>query len=217
MNYLDFTGDNAITLMETVMNGYPGRGNGYFYLDQRPLDIVHFLLRDGIIKVSRHSYVFDNSLRGDTLYMQSPSDPVNTAVNAIYHQLARESRWRTYANTEIERVRLNAIKLMMDKGEPYFDTYICYQRGSIQVQCGNITPHDLLIHLARNDTLTELYIFGYPYAETDGTTTYHCMHFNQRAHELAKEYENLVYDEMVRISRKADEGLFPTLDTEKEM
>ncbi len=171
LTYLDFTGDNAISLIESIMNGYPGRGNGYFYIDQRSRDIVYFLLHKSIIKVSRHSYVFDHSLRGDTLYMQSPSDPVNTAVNAIYHRLARESRWRTHANTEIERIRLNAIKLIQDKGEPYISTYICYQGGSIQVQCGNITPHDLLMHLARNDMLTELYIFGYPYAETNGTTT----------------------------------------------
>lgn len=203
MNYIDFTGDNAIALMESIMNGYPSRGNGYFYIDRRPLDIVHFLLHKGIIRVSRHSYVFDNSLLQDE------------AIKDTYLRLSRGTRWRILEHTDIERVRLNAIKLMMDKGEPYFDTYICYQGGSIQVQCGNITPHDLLMHLVRNDKLTELYIFGYPYAETDGTTAYHCMHFNQRAHDLAKEYASLVYDEMVRISRRADEGLFPTVDTEK--
>ncbi len=230
IDYLSFTESNARSLLESIMDGYPGHSGGYFYLDQKALSLVLFLVEHNYIRVSRHSLVFNNTLQ--TKYPFDSALLQDEAVRNIYFRLARETRWRIGSHTEIEKVRLNAIKLMMDllntdksatdvtantgnpvTAEPYFDTYICYQGGRIQVQCGNVSPTELLMHLSQHEELSELYIFGYPYVNGDGKVTYHCMHFSPQAHEIAAEYQRIQFEKMSELSRKSLEGILPSFDS----
>ena len=123
--------------LDEIMNSYSGRDCGSIMADERSLVVMLTLLEHGKIVVTEHTYPYDRDIQS------------NSGMMDLYAELARETRWRRFGHTEIERIRLNALRQMRQEGRPSYDEeFICYRQGRICVHCGNIRLPELLLYLA---------------------------------------------------------------------
>ena len=192
MERLAFANDlDSIHRLDEIMYSYQRRHQGSVLGDDRTLDIFLFLLEHGEIVVTEHIYPHDYSIRE------------NAEMMAVYNALAPQTRWKRFEYTEIESIRINALKQMLQKGTPSYDDYICYQEGQINVHGGNIAPKDLLTHIAGHQELKQFYIFAYPYWNEDKMAKYYCFEFSDNAHRIAIKYQEMIWDMIRTASSKA--------------
>lgn len=192
MEQLVFSDDmDSIHRLDEIMYSYQGRNQGTVMGDDRSLTVLLFLLKQGEIVVTEHTYPYDHSIRDDPEMM------------AVYDVLASQTRWRRFEYTEVEGIRINALKQMRQVGVPFYDDYICYQAGQISVHCGNIAPRELLTHLAERQELKRFYIFTYPYWTEDHTAKFFCFEFSDRAHHVAAKYRELMWEMMCEAVRRS--------------
>lgn len=194
MERLTFT-DNSDSAqrLEKIMYSYQGWGSSTVMTDMRSLSLLLFLLERGEIVITEHIFPFDDNIRDDD------------EIVAVYSALALQTRWKQTAHTEVEGIRMNALKQMRQVGVPFYDDYICYQDGHINVHCGNIGPSQLLVHLARHPELKSFFIFAYPYWTENHTAKYYRFEFSNRAHSTARSYQEMIWD----IVRKKSEANSP--------
>ena len=193
MERLIFTNDlDSIHRLDQIMYSYQGRSQGSVLEDERTLNILLFLLEHGEIVITEYIYPHDYSIHENAEMME------------VYCALVPQTRWKQFEHTEIEGVRINALKQMLEMGVPSYDDYICYQEGQINVHCGNIAPRELLTHLARHQELRQFYIFAYPYWSEDKTAKYYCFEFSDNARRVAIKYQEIILDMMYTILSKRD-------------
>lgn len=114
--------------LDKIMCSYQGWHRGTVMSDQRGLTVLLSMLTHGEITITQHSYPFDSYIRE------------NAEMMKVYRELALRTRWKLFEHTEIEGIRINALRQTRQAGVPSFDDYICYQEGRINVLCGNIDP-----------------------------------------------------------------------------
>lgn len=113
--------DKSYRIMYGVMNrldeilcSYQGYGHQSVYVDMNSLALFARLLVDGLIKAQPYYYGYDAEINND-----------EEAV-AIYRELAPQTRWRAGRHTQIEPIRMNALKQSDAMGIPIYDGYIYY-------------------------------------------------------------------------------------------
>ena len=202
MERLVFANDlNSIHRLDEIMYSYQGRSRGSVLVDERTLNVFLFLLEHGEIVVTEYIYPHDYSIHE------------NAEMTAVYHALVPQTRWKQNEYTEIEGIRINALKQMLRKGTPSYDDYICYQEGQINVHCGNIAPKDLLTHIAGHQKLKKFYIFAYPYWSEDRTAKYYCFEFSDKAHRIAIKYQELIWEDMIRTMSSKSKSVIPDVSS----
>jgi len=204
METLVFTnGPASIRLLDDIMFSYQGWGQGTVSADHTSLTCLMFLLEKGIVQVTKHTYIFDTDILTDA------------EITALYMELAPQTRWRRYQHTEIEAVRMNALRQMRAYGEPSYNDYVCYQDGAVEVHCGNISPNTLLMHLAEAGTAKQFYIFSYPYQREDNAAYFFRFDFSDLAIQAAQAYRERVWKQIAEYTQKVSPQVFPKLeDTE---
>ena len=194
MERLTFTDDpDSAHRLDEIMYSYQGWDSGTVMADMRSLSLLLFLLERGEIVITEHVFPFDYEIRNDDEAL------------ALYSALAPKTRWKQSIHTEAAGVRINALKQMRQVGVPFYDDYICYQEGHINVHCGNIGPSQLLTHLARHPELKSFFIFSYPHWTEDHTAKYYRFEFSSRAYNTACSYQEMIWDVM----RKKSEANSP--------
>ena len=168
--------------LEEIMYSYQGWSSGTVMTDMRSLSLLLFLLERGEIVITEHVFPFDANVRDDD------------EIVAVYRALVPQTRWKQFAHTEVEGIRMNALKQMRQVGVPYYDDNICYQEGRIHVHCGNIGPSELLIHLAKHPELKSFFIFVYPYWTENHMAKYYRFEFSNRVHNTARSYQEMIWD-----------------------
>ena len=195
---LKFSNDlDSIRRLDEIMNSYPGRDCGSVIGDERSMDMVIFLLWCGMITATEHTYRYDHNIRNDSEIME------------VYSELARETRWKRFAHTEIEGVRINALQQMRQEGKPSYDgEFMCWQEGRAFAHCGNLDLPQWLHYLAEHDQAQRFYLFSYPYQTEDKTAKYYCFDISAAAIEGAKIYCESMWEKL----RQASEAgvVFPT-------
>lgn len=186
--------------LDKIMYSYQGWHRGTVMSDQRGLTVLLSMLAHGEITITQHSYSFDFNVREDAEVMK------------IYQELAPQTRWKLFQYTEIEGIRINALRQMRQAGVPFYDDYICYQEGRINVLCGNIDPTRILNHVYWHPELEEFYIFTQPYLSEAGTcdAKYYRFEFSKGAHEMASRFQSATLDMMRSILEKSSVPL-PTI------
>lgn len=180
---------DSVHRLDEIMYSYQGRDQGSVAGDDQSLTVLLFLLRHGEVVVTEHTYPYDYSIRDDTEMM------------TVYNTLATQTRWRQFQHTEVEGVRVNALKQMRQVGIPFYDDYIRYQNGQISVHCGNIGPRELLTHLANHQELRRFNIFAYPYWTEERTAKFFCFEFSEGAHRVAVRYREKLWEMMCEAVR----------------
>lgn len=196
---LTFTNDgSSVDCLDAIMNSYPGRNCGSIMADPHSVSVMISLLLHRKIVVTEHTYCYDSDISDDSEMM------------AIYAELARETRWRQFEHTEIERIRINALRQMRQDGVPFYDgDFICYQEGRTCVHCGNLHLHDLLTYLAAHEQAEQFCMFTYPYCSEDHTAKYYRFHLTGDAIAGAKIYCESIWDKMRRASEV--QGIIPVI------
>lgn len=104
----------AMDALEEILCSYPGRGHKSAYTDIDSLAFLARLVAGSQIYVENYSYDYDDEIHND-----------ETAVR-IYRQFAPQTRWRTGCHTQIERIRMNALKQFAAMGTPVYQGNIYY-------------------------------------------------------------------------------------------
>lgn len=196
---LKFSNDlDSAKRLDGIMNSYPGRDQGSILVDEHSLTVALFLLEHEKITVTEYTYPYDYDIRSDREMM------------AVYEELARETRWKRFGRTEIEGIRINALRQMRQEGKPSYDgDFICYQEGRICVHCGNLRLPQLLLYLASHEQAERFYIFTYPYRTEDQTAKYYHFDLSEAAIAGAKIYRESIRDKLRKAS--AASGVFPLI------
>lgn len=185
---LKFSNDlESAKRLDKIMNSYSGQARCSVMADGDALAILLVLLEHGKITVTEHAYPYDRDIRSDSGMME------------VYSKLARKTRWRLFQHTEIEGVRLNALRQMRGEGTPSYDgEFVCYREGRVFVHCGNLAPSGLLMHLADYEQAEQLCLFTYPYQTEDQTANYYRFDLSETAMKGARIYRESVWEEMRR-------------------
>ena len=196
---LKFANDlNSAKRLDEIMNSYPGRDCGSVLADERSLTVVLTLLEYGKISVTECTYPYDHDIHGDSGMMD------------IYAELARETRWKRFGHTEIEGIRINALRQMRQEGKPSYDEdFICYQDGRVCVHCGNLSLPGLLLYLADHEQAEQFYVFTYPYWTEDQTAKYYRFDLTETAIAGARVYRESVWNKMREASEAS--GVIPVI------
>ena len=195
---LKFSNDlDSAKRLDEIMNSYSGRDRGSILTDEHSLAVTLVLLEHGRIIVTEHVYPYDQDIRGDSEMME------------VYSELAREIHWKRLSHTEIERIRINALRQMRQEGKPFYDgEFICWREGRAFAHCGNLDLPQWLLYLAEHDQAQRFYLFSYPYQTEDKTAKYYCFDISAAAIEGAKIYRESMWEKL----RQASEAgvVFPT-------
>ena len=185
--------------LDEIMNSYSGRDCGSIMADERSLVVMLTLLEHGKIVVTEHTYPYDRDIQS------------NSGMMDLYAELARETRWRRFGHTEIERIRLNALRQMRQEGRPSYDEeFICYRQGRICVHCGNIRLPELLLYLACHEQAERFVLVTDPYWTEDQTAKYYRFDLSETAITGAGIYRESVWNQTLKAS-EASGIVFPTL------
>lgn len=184
--------------LDEIMNSYSGRNQGSVMADEDSLTVILFLMEHGKIVVTEYTYPFDSDIQSDSGIME------------VYTELAQTTRWKQFAHTEIERIRINALRQTRQEGKPSYDgDFICYQEGRVCVHCGNLSLPGLLLYLAEHEQAERLYVFTYPYWTEDNTAKYYRFDLSETAIKGAGIYQRSAWDKMLRASESSD--VFPKI------
>lgn len=189
--------------LDEIMNSYSGRNQGSVMADEFSLTVMLFLLEHQKITITEFTYPFDSSIQSDQEMIE------------VYSKLARETRWRQFEHTAIERIRINALQQMRQMGMPFYDgDFICYQQGRICVHCGNLSLHPLLMYLASHEQVEQFFLFAYPYWTEDHTAKYYRFALTEAAVKGAQIYQDMVLEKM-RLASEGS-GVFPKVSEQIE-
>lgn len=195
---LKFSNDlDSAKRLDEIMNSYSGRDRGSILADEHSLAVALVLLEHGKITVAEHVYPYDQDIRGDSEMME------------VYSELARETRWKRFAHTEIERIRINALRQMRQEGKPFYDgEFICWRGGRAFAHCGNLNLPQLLLYLAGHEQAERFYLFTYPYWTEDHTAKYYRFDLSETAIKGAGIYRESIWEKLRQASQARD--VFPT-------
>ncbi len=188
---LNFSSDlDSAKRLDEIMNSYSERDRGSILADKHSLAVTLFLLEHGKIAVTEHTYLYDRSIQSDSKMME------------VYSELVRETRWKRFAHTEIEGIRINALRQMRQEGKPFYDgDFMCWREGRVFAHCGNLTLPQLLLYLASHEQAQQFYLFTYPYWTEDHTAKYYRFNLSEAAIKGAGIYRESIWEKMRQASK----------------
>lgn len=176
--------------LDEIMNSYPGRDQGTIMADKRSMGMMIFLLVHRKITVTECIYPYDVDILDDI------------EAAALYAEVARLTHWRRFDHTQIERVRINALRQMRQTGTPSYDgNFVCYQKGRICAHCGNLDLSGLLMYLSNHEQVRQFYLFTFPDLTKEDPVKYYRFDLSKPAIQGAQIYRDSIWDDL----RKASE------------
>ena len=201
---LKFSSDlDSAKRLDEIMNSYSGRDCGSILADEHSMVVTLVLLEHGKITVTEHTYSYDQDIQSDSEMME------------VYSELARETRWKQFAHTEIERIRINALRQMRQEGKPSYDgEFMCWREGRVFAHCGNLDLPQLLLYLASHEQAERFYLFTYPYWTEDHTAKYYRFDLSETAIKGAGVYRESVWEKLFQASKTSN--VFPTVPQQED-
>ena len=117
--------------LEDILCSYQGRGHLSVYTDLDSLALFASLVAYGQIKVENYRYDYDNDIREDE------------EAARIYGELAPQTRWRVGQRSQIEAIRMNALKQLAFLGSPVYREQVSYEDAGAVLVCGEILPYEI--------------------------------------------------------------------------
>ena len=181
--------------LEDILCSYQGRGHQSVYADLDSLALFTSLIAYRQIQVENYRYDYDDNIREDE------------EARRIYRELTPQTRWRVGQHTQIEAIRMNALKQFASLGMPTYQGQIYYaDTGSVLI-CGEILPYEIFQLFTDMPEVKKLYVFPYPFREGWEKLLYFSFEPTEAAREEMGKYVDKKLDEMFRIMRKKSESL----------
>lgn len=190
--------------LEDILCSYQGRGHLSAYTDLDSLALFASFVAYGQIQVENYQYDYDDDIRED-----------REAVR-IYQELAPQTRWRVGQHTQIELIRMNALKQFAVMGTPVFQEQIYYKDTASVLVCGEILPYEVFQLFTGTVEVERLYIFPYPFRDGWEKPLYFSFVPTETALEEMRRYEERKWEEMCRTIREKDKS-FDTIIPKVEM
>ena len=181
--------------LEDILCSYQGRGHLSVYTDLDSLALFASLVAYGQIKVENYRYDYDNDIREDE------------EAARIYGEIAPQTRWRVGQRTQIEAIRMNALKHLAFLGSPVYREQVFYEDAGAVLVCGEILPYEIFQLLTDMPEVKKLYVFPYPFREGWEKPLYFSFEPTEAAREEMRKYVDKKMDEMLRIMREKSESL----------
>ena len=189
--------------LEDILCSYQGRGHLSVYVDLDSLAVFANLIAYGQVQVENYRYDYDDNIREDK------------EAGRIYREFAPQTRWHVGQGTQIEPIRMNALKQLSSLGMPTYQGQIYYaDTGSVLI-CGEILPYEIFQQFTDMPEVKKLYVFPYPFREGWEKPLYFSFEPTEAAREEMQKYVEKKLDEMFRIMREKSEsldGIIPKLD-----
>ena len=181
--------------LEDILCSYQGRGHQSVYVDLDSLALFTSLIAYGQIQVENYRYDYDDNIHEDE------------EAERIYRELAPQTRWRVGQGTQIEPIRMNALKQLVSLGTPTYQGQVYYaDTGSVLV-CGEILPYEIFQLFTDMPEVKKLYVFPYPFQAEWEKPLYFSFEPTEAAREEMQKYVERKLDEMCRIMREKSEGI----------
>ena len=181
--------------LEDILCSYQGRGHQSVYVDLDSLALFTSLIAYGQIQVENYRYDYDDNIRKDE------------EAERIYRELAPQTRWRVGRHTQIEPIRMNALKQLSSLGMPAYQGQIYYaDTGSVLI-CGEILTYEIFQLFTDMPEVKKLYVFPYPFQAEWEKPLYFSFEPTEAAREEMQKYVERKLDEMCRIMREKSEGI----------
>lgn len=187
-----------------ILCSYQGRGHLSVYVDLDSLALFTSLIAYGQIQVENYRYDYDDNIQEDE------------EAEQIYRELASQTRWRVGQGTQIESMRMNALKQLAAQGTPTYQGQVYYaDTGSVLV-CGEILPYEIFQLFTGTAEVKKLYVFPYPFQDGWERTLYFSFVPTEAALEEMRKYVERKWEEMCRTIREKDKS-FDTIIPKVEM
>ena len=181
--------------LEDILCSYQGRGHQSVYVDLDSLALFTSLIAYRQIQVENYRYDYDDNIRE------------GEEARRIYRELTPQTRWRVGQHTQIEAIRMNALKQFASLGMPTYQGQIYYaDTGSVLI-CGEILPYGIFQLFTDMLEVKKLYVFPYPFREGWEKPLYFSFEPTEAAREEMRKYVDKKLDEMLRIMREKSESL----------
>ena len=181
--------------LEDILCSYQGRGHQSVYVDLDSLALFTSLIAYGQIQVENYRYDYDDNIHEDE------------EAERIYRELAPQTRWRVGQGTQIEPIRMNALKQLVSLGTPTYQGQVYYaDTGSVLV-CGEILPYEIFQLFTDMPEVKKLYVFPYPFQAEWEKPLYFSFKPTEAALDEMQKYVERELDEMCRIMREKSEGI----------
>lgn len=189
--------------LDDILCSYQGRGHLSVYADLDSLALFASLVAYGQIQVENYRYDYDADIREDA-----------EAVR-IYQELVPQTRWRVGQRTQIELIRMNALKQFASMGTPVFEEQIYYKGTASVLVCGEILPYEVFRLFTGTAEVKKLYIFPYPFREGWERPLYFSFEPTGAALEEMGKYVEKKWEEMCQTVREKSRD-FDTIIPEVE-
>lgn len=181
--------------LEDILCSYQGRGHMSVYVDLDSLALFTSLIAYGRVQVENYRYDYDGNIREDE------------EAGRIYRELASQTKWHVGQGTQIELIRMNALKQLSSLGMPTYQGQIYYaDTGSVLI-CGEILPYEIFQLFTDMPEVKKLYVFPYPFREGWKKPLYFSFEPTEAAREEMGKYVEKKLDEMLHIMREKSESL----------
>lgn len=181
--------------LEDILCSYQGRGHQSVYVDLDSLALFTSLIAYRQIQVENYRYDYDDNIRE------------GEEARRIYRELTPQTRWRVGQHTQIEAIRMNALKQFASLGMPTYQGQIYYaDTGSVLI-CGEILPYGIFQLFTDMPEVKKLYVFPYPFREGWEKPLYFSFEPTEAAREEMRKYVEKKLDEMLHIMREKSESL----------
>ena len=181
--------------LEDILCSYQGRGHQSVYVDLDSLALFTSLIAYRQIQVENYRYDYDDNIRGDE------------EAGRIYRELAPQTRWRVGQHTQIEPIRMNALKQLASLGTPIYHGQVYYADTGSALVCGEILPYEIFQLFTDMPGMKKLYVFPYPFREKWKKPLYFSFEPKEAAREEMRKYVERKMEEMCRIIREKSEGI----------
>jgi len=170
--------------LNRILCSYSGPGHQSVYIDMDSLVLFVGLIMGGEIKLQEFQYNYNPDIYED-----------ETAVH-IYEKLAPQTNWRLHSRTQIEPIRMNALKQIAHLGTPVYEGNIYYGDTECILICGEILPYEIIQLLTSPQKVNQIYVFSYPYRQENEKNVYYSFDFTEMAREEMKRYMNRIFEKI---------------------
>lgn len=191
--------------LEDILCSYQGGGHLSVYVDLDSIALFTSLIAYGQIQVENYRYDYDGNIWEDE------------EAARIYRELAPQTRWRVGQHTQIEPIRMNALKQLASLGTPTYQGQVYYADTGSAMVCGEILPYEIFQLFTDMSGLKKLYVFPYPFQEDWEKPIYFSFEPTETARDEMRKYMERKLEETLRIMREKSEsisGVIPKLDEE---
>ena len=181
--------------LEDILCSYQGRGHQSVYVDLDSLALFTSLIAYGQIQVENYRYDYDDNIRKDE------------EAERIYRELAPQTRWRVGCHTQIEPIRMNALKQFAFMGMPVYRGHIYYADTGAVLECREILPFEIFQLFSDMPEVKKLYVFPYPFRNEKEQPVYFSFDPTETVREEMRKYVEKKFEEVYQNAGKIEDNV----------